>query len=520
MVQSTPSPVTRADRRLAVVSLGFLLSVLICVTPLAAEQPQTVTLEQLHLDQSPSGLALANIGPQPTGVRTITPFAADDPAILRLRSLAANGNVSGLDGVLYDNRDRDHSTIPRARFPQLTFLEYDEQLQPRGLDYGLAKVLFPSFITIGNSSTAYRSGAFSRSLPRAAMTGFQPLVTAVAPFYNNALYVYPEHEDHDQNDLFPANWPYTVISQGSSGSDKPFLDALLLTLAALPPETRQRLQDERLIAPALQMILRYGMDNVLSSEHYRSGSAHPTVFNANQLNPVAMILRANALQADAIPPMPRIDVIEETFLDQAGLLGRSEKLFDTPAAIARVWRDHAGRKRVVLSAASTHDPNDRNLRFDWVLLRGDPRSVTIETLDDTGAVVEVFMDWHNPGSTNGPNGKASARIDIGLIVSNGVNDSAPAFFSVLFPHFQQRTYDLDAAGVPRLLAIDYRNANQALSFDPLLHWSAPWRDTFLYDEQGNLTAWTRAVDNNELRLGSAGDLMPQPGTILEFTGPD
>ena len=59
-------------------------------------------------------------------------------------------------------------------------------------------------------------------------------------------YVYPEHRDHDADDdregghgdLFPANTPCVLISQGSSGSDQPFMRAVPWTLAALRVERR------------------------------------------------------------------------------------------------------------------------------------------------------------------------------------------------------------------------------------------------------------------------------------------
>jgi len=42
-------------------------------------------------------------------------------------------------------------------------------------------------------------------------------------------------------DLFQVNTPYLVISQGSSGTDQPFLRAFVSAAAALQPETQQRL---------------------------------------------------------------------------------------------------------------------------------------------------------------------------------------------------------------------------------------------------------------------------------------
>lgn len=47
-------------------------------------------------------------------------------------------------------------------------------------------------------------------------------------FLNNQMYCYPEHNDFDpeHGDVYPANAPFWVISQGSSGSDQPFMEAI------------------------------------------------------------------------------------------------------------------------------------------------------------------------------------------------------------------------------------------------------------------------------------------------------
>lgn len=53
-----------------------------------------------------------------------------------LRQWQQDGTAAGNRGDLYDNRDRDHSTMTVASFPQLTRVEYAPALKQRGLDYG------------------------------------------------------------------------------------------------------------------------------------------------------------------------------------------------------------------------------------------------------------------------------------------------------------------------------------------------------------------------------------------------
>ena len=54
-----------------------------------------------------------------------------------------------------------------------------------------------------------------------------------------------------------------------------------------------------------------------------------------------MVSLANSIEPDAIPPQVRIRMLEEDLgtegVDYFGD-GLSEQLFDTPAAIARIWR--------------------------------------------------------------------------------------------------------------------------------------------------------------------------------------
>jgi len=82
----------------------------------------------------------------------------------------ARGRAAGNFGDLYDNRDGDHSSLWRAAYPQLGFVEYDDAAQAAALHYGLnTRILFDA-PTFGNSSTAIGQGLFWRSQARAALT--------------------------------------------------------------------------------------------------------------------------------------------------------------------------------------------------------------------------------------------------------------------------------------------------------------------------------------------------------------
>lgn len=403
--------------------------------------------------------------------------ARQDPAAALLRGYIARGVSAGFDGLLYDNRDRGHSALPRGLFPGLGHLTYAPALQAQGLDYGLGgRILWP-LPTLGNSSTAITGGPAPRSLARAAMTFPGEPARAFRGHVANMLYVYPEHRDHDAADLFPAAWPYTVITQGSSFSDRPFLEALAMTMAAFRPETRARLVETGLMAPTLQMLLRRNQAGAYGAEAYLSPASHPSVFDAARLAPDRMVAAAALLSPGEVPPLVRLTVESEDFTTEAGLAKLSEHLFTTPSAIARVWRGWDGQREMVLSAAETRDPNGRPLRFHWVLLRGDPGRVRVEPLDAEGRRARITVDWHD--RVDLPGGRLGSRVDVAAIAWNGAQFSAPAILSISFPDHQIRRHEPGPDGAPRLVEIDYRAEGR--DYDPLLHWSADWRDVMVWE---------------------------------------
>ena len=414
--------------------------------PLAAEQSVTVGQNDLLPLWSDDSYLATTRAPEPDPSVPVIGPKAKGLAATFLRLLG--DQAAGFDGVLYDNRDRGHSTLPPNLFPQLARINYAPDLRRAGLDYGLAgSILFPG-IVLGNSSTALTSGPAPRSQVRFAMTQPHGPLAAHRGYVSNALYVYPEHRDHDARDLYPANWPYTVTSQGSSGSDQRFLRALAMTLAAFTPETRVKLEAEGLIAPTLQMILRRNLVHIVSRQDYLSGAAHPPVFNGKHLRPIRMVVHAASMRPETIPPMARLDVIEESFLLAAGSATLSERLFDTPAAVARIWRGAEFRKSLTVSADRSFDANGLPLDFTWVLLRGNPAHVRIEPFGPGGARARIELTWHDPSALApprtwpraAPRPRPSARIDIGVFASNGSHDSAPAILSILLPLHEGRLY--------------------------------------------------------------------------------
>lgn len=433
-----------------------------------------------------------------------------------LREHWKRGRAAGNAGDLYDNRDRGHSTLKPDVFPQLAHVAYAPEARAAEVDYGLQDAVLFDRPAFGNSSTAVTGGVLWRSLPRLAMTrgdGTGPLrlwQNAEA----NALYVYPAHKDWTPaRDLFPANTPYILVSRGSSGSDRPFLEALALTYAAFRPDTKARLVAEGLLVPTVQMVFRRSLRDVTSREDYLSGAAHPAAFAGSAVNPARMVSLAQSIAPDAIPPAVRIAVTAEDLgregIDYFGQ-GLSEQLFDTPSAIARIWRSRAATRTMTVSAAATRDPNGRPLEFHWRLLQGDPEKVTIVPAED-GASATITLAWHDPFPISDDTPVTTARVDIGVFAANGVHDSAPAIVSWYFPPSERRTIEEGPDGAPRTAAIDHANPGRAYA-DPILLPLTAWRDDFAYAPDGSLAGWTRVRDGRPPeRFDAAGRRLPDPG---------
>lgn len=183
---------------------------------------------------------------------------------------------------------------------------------------------------------------------------------------------------------------------------------------------------------------------------------------------------------------------------------------------------------MIVSAESTVDPNGYPLQFDWILLRGDPERVRIEPLGPMGEQARITFNWHDPfvAPPRSPSDRQTpktSRVDIGVFAWNGRTDSAPAFISVDFPYHQKRTYQANSGAEPRIVSVDYAARKRGQYYDPLLYWSAPWTDSFRYDDGGNLQGWTRIGPNSTTEFDAQGQpvdgrpvtyqMVQQPGAM-------
>ncbi len=378
-----------------------------------------------------------------------------------LRKWWKEGTAAGNVGDWYDNRDRGHSDLDTNAYPQLRrFVYSDDDLKQRR-DWAAAGVLRTD-VTFGNSSTS-APPTLTGSNPRSLYLHPRGLPLLYEQYTHANLYIYPEHRDHDPGhngmgdgygDLYPTNTPYLLISQGSSGSDQPFMHAVPQTLAAFRPEVKKKLIESGLLMPTVQMILRHTNKHLAGPEEYMTGKAHPSVFEGSWVDPARMVKLAHEIEAGAIPPMVQLKVLEEEsplpgrdFFDPVG----NERLANTPAVIARVWRGAAGRRRLVVSATDSFDVNKRPLKFHWVVLRGDAGRIDIRPENADGSVVEVVVPYHprRPVAPGSP--LESNRVDIGVFVHNGVYPSAPGFLTFCSLDSEARTYADDG----RVLEIGY-----------------------------------------------------------------
>src|SRR6056297_1989076 len=434
-----------------------------------------------------------------------------------LRKLVFEEMAAGNHGDLYENRDRGHSRLSPEAHPQLTHVTYDAEAHKAGLDYGLAGPVIFDVPLIGNSSTAVKRSSLWRSLPRLALTSKDGPLQLYQNYLAGQMHVYPEHRDHDPDhgDLIPANTPFFFISQGSSGSDQPHLEALAMVLAAFKPETKVFLQANQLLAPTVQMVFRRSLAVVRSREAYLSGQAHPSVIPREQINLVRMVQLANALTPETVPPMVRLAILSETEavegIDYFGE-GLSERLLDTPAAIARIWRSHVHSRSMVVSVEATRDLQGRAPEFLWRVLRGDPARTRIEPLDDRGLRARITVDWQLPRPVPGHPDIRSNRVDIGVFARSGELDSTPGLISILLPQHEVRRYGVGPNGEMRIESLDRRVPEGGYA-DPVLFPQSDWRDVYHYDTEGILQGWERQGSEGRMRFDALGRKVTEAGSV-------
>ncbi len=407
----------------------------------------------------------------------------------QLNDWYSKGLAAGNTGDVYVNYDKGHSSLPANFSPQLAHVKYGAGARKIGIGNGLNAKMFFNTIAIGNSSTV----SDGRSQARHALTlpGIPNIL--YLQYTNNQLYVYPEHKDYDpeRGDLLPANTPYMIISQGSSGSDQPFVRAVASILAAFKPDVKKFLRQERLVMPTVQMIFRRGQKTVSIDRDYLSAWAHPPVFNAKNINLVKMINLANQLNIEDIPPVVSLKVVEESGI-VPGIddftTGISETLFDTPGAIARVVRATAYEKRMVVRAEISGKEMGEKPEFQWVVLSGDFKRIKINRRNEEGSEVELIIPWHERRPASGQTEITTDRVEIGVFVKTDKYYSAPAIINFLYPPNQKRKYN----DKHQIISIDHQDPEFTKRYaEPRLFSKRDWTDTYRYDENSMLTGWQR-----------------------------
>ncbi|MCB1225258.1 MAG: hypothetical protein KDK99_05550 [Verrucomicrobiales bacterium] len=383
-----------------------------------------------------------------------------------LNQWAAEGKAAGLSAITYENRDGFHSPLNTALWPGLK-LTYPPGTDPNTMEKGPANRV-RQVPTVGNCSMAAPADK-GGSLPRLYLMDQGGYAFLYQQYVHNNLFIYPEHQDHDigswgiggWGDLYPANSPCLITSQGSSGTDQPFLQAVLSTIAAFPPETQRLLIDKNILMPTVQAILRRTSHLVKEEKDYLSGRAHPDVFDSAWLNEKEMVLMANRMAPGAIPPVALFEIAEETeFEENAHFFEAAKplpwKLGTTPVSASRLYRGNSRRIQFVVSTGKSGDIQGRPVKVQWVVLQGNPEWISLETAREK-PVIRLNVRWH-PGLEEPASGIASHRVDLALFASNGVSISAPSILSISMLPNEMRFYDAEG----RLSEIYYAAHNPSL----------------------------------------------------------
>ena len=421
------------------------------------------------------------------------------------------GTASGTEGLLYANRDGDTQPLDIARFPGLWRLGYSQEMVDRKLTIGQPNTLFAIessrtlLPVIGHSSMGYLNSPYWRSQPRALCGDPRQMALQSVFLLGNQLFFYPAYGDFTSagGDLFPANTPYSFAVAGGNNAERPFLEAAFAALAAFRPETRAALTRSGLLTATLQMLFRASQRTVPNRSDYLTGLAHPAAFSAANLDTGRLVRMAHALTTNDLPQLVVLSVLRETqmvpdrdFFDNLP----TEQLFDTPLAVARVFRGAPQTRTLDILAQCRRS----DARLHWVVLQGDPTRVVFTPCPTNSSRMRITVAYQEPFQTPVGNGISirTARVDIGVIAETAAGFSAPSFVSFYFLSNERRTYAKDG----RILSIDYTRP-QSGYVDPLMTYTRNWKDRYLYDSQNRLTGWIRTRGLQEEHFTAFGHLV-------------
>ena len=486
--------------------------------PAGTELVVDATDTQWEWDPARGGYMTTLVQPQPAATRPAAE-AYTGPEAALVRSLWQG---DGCEGVLYVSRDEDACGVRTGAFPGLSPVFYGDEAQRSGAQKGVANGLFSTGLSavpaVGNASVMMGNSAFWRSIPRGISSFPETAELAYRLAAANQLYIYDATPDYTaalQGDLLIGQNPAVLLSGDlSAAGEKPnptraqrdLTELILAGLSVMPPETKREMFRKGAFVATMQRLLRESVRGAEAPEAYFTPAAHPVVFDPKAIRAEAFLRAANALRADALPPGIGLVVRQESMpvqgVDYFDAVG-SEKIADTPLAIARVVRGRGKTRRLTVEAMGA----GKGLTFRWFVANGDAQKVRIRPLTASGSVVTLEVDY--PGIETRA-GMRSRRVDVACVAvrSDGVK-SAPAFVSFRYLGNERRRYDAQG----RIQEIDYRVPESGYAYeDPALTAFKNWADAYHYDEQGRCTGWTRTHADGTLkqRFDARGRLVRTP----------
>jgi len=414
------------------------------------------------------GPVVAEEPPAVAGVRPplLSRHAAQTPEGKLLQKWWDEGTAAGNQGDGYLNLDNGHSAFAAVSLPQVAVVKRDEAAKlfaDRREDAAGERVI------IANSSTRNPRSYMLNLVadPRQAEQYCRRHWRGGGIFVTPSVYDFVADAEGVQGlgDVYAANLPYMVSSQGASGTDKPFVQAFLYTLAAFRPEVKKTLLEEGMVVPALHWCLRHAFKGVATPADYMSWRAHlPVMVGRRDPGPAydmgyrglyprgewhidiaEMMTLAHDMTIRGIPPLVQMEVEEDDF-SAAPAAGHhdvrhGERLHTTPHAIARIFRGRQFRHRMVVSVADSVSLAGTPLRFHWKLLQGPAGGVKITPLDETGSRAEIEVEHFEPFVIHDGSAIVSSRIDVGVFAQDGEVLSVPGLVSFYAIPFEARTWD-------------------------------------------------------------------------------